>query len=365
MKSYIIMPLLAMSVLAACGKKETKKEAKKAFSISDTMQHMIELDSVSYSNVADELTLSGEVTFNENNVVKIFPRSSGQVMETRVSMGDKVRKGQILAVIRSADVAGNFSDLRSADASLSIAKRAMDNAASLYKDGISSEREYTEAKENYQKALAEKNKTESVISINGGSSAAANGQYYITAPIDGYIVEKKVAAGAFIRTDMGDNLFTISDLMNVWVYANVYEADISKIKEGYDAKITTISYPDKTFTGKIQTIGKMLDPQSKAMQVRISLPNTEQLLKPEMFAKVVVSNEEGTTALNIPTSALISQDGKNYVVLYNGPSDIKIAEVHLIKTVGSRTFICSGGVNRGQKLVVKNQLLIFNQLLGD
>lgn len=362
MKQHLILPLLALSLLAACGKKPVPKE-QKAFVLSDTMQRMIELDSVRFGHVADELTLSGEITFNENNVVKIFPRSSGQVMETKVSLGDKVSKGQILATIRSADVAGNFSDLKSAEASLAIAKRALDNATSLYQNGISSEKEYTEAKENYQKALADKSKMQSIISINGGSSANASGQYNITAPIDGYIVEKKVATGAFIRTDMGDNLFTISDLKNVWVNANVYEADISKVKEGYSARITTIAYPDEVFEGTIQTIGRTLDPQSKAMQVRISLPNDRQLLKPEMFAKVIITNEEGTTALNIPTSALINMDGKNYVIVYNGPEDIRIASVNVLKTVGSRTFI-SSGLQPGQQLIVRSQLLVFSQLRG-
>lgn len=364
MKQYTILSLVAILSLASCGKKNTATNEKKAFAISDTMMHMIAIDSVQYGHIGDEISLSGEITFNENNVVKIFPRSSGQVVETRVTVGDKVSKGQVLAIIRSADVAGNFSDLHSADASLSIAKRAMENAESLYKGGISSEREYTEAKENYQKALADKNKAQSIININGGGNANATGQYQVLSPIDGYVVEKKIATGAFIRTDMSDNLFTISDLKNVWVNANVYEADISKVRAGYEAKITTIAYPDKVFTGKIETVGKALDPQSKAMQVRISLPNTEQLLKPEMFAKVVVTNQEGTTALNIPTAALVAQDGKNYVVVFNSPSDVKIAEVSILKTVGDRTFINSG-VREGQKLIVKNQLLVFTKLLGE
>jgi membrane fusion protein, heavy metal efflux system len=364
MKQYSILSFVAILSLASCGKKNTVTNEKKAFAISDTMMHMIAIDSVQYSHIGDEISLSGEITFNENNVVKIFPRSSGQVIETRVTMGDKVNKGQVLAIIRSADVAGNFSDLHSAEASLSIAKRAMENAESLYKGGISSEREYTEAKENYQKALADKNKTQSVININGGGNANATGQYQILSPIDGYVVEKKIAAGSFIRTDMGDNLFTISDLKNVWVNANVYEADIAKVRAGYEAKISTIAYPDKVFTGKIETVGRVLDPQSKAMQVRISLPNTDQLLKPEMFAKVIVTNQEGTTALNIPTAALVAQDGKNYVVVFNSATDVKIAEVSILKTVGDRTFINSG-VSVGQKLIVKNQLLVFTKLLGE
>lgn len=363
MKQYLALSLVALSILSACGKKEQQVEENKKFVLSDSMQHMITIDTVRNCNVADEISLSGEISFNENNVVKVFPRSSGQIIESRVSLGDKVHKGQVLAVIKSADVAGNFSDLSSANADLAIAKRQMDNAQSLYKNGISSEREYVEAKQNYEKALATRNKVQSVININSGGMTSASGTYSLTSPIDGYIVEKKIATGSFIRPDMGDNLFTISDLKNVWVYANVYEADIPKVKEGYSVRVIPMSYPDKVMIGKIDKISQVLDPQSKAMRVRVTLDNSNMLLKPEMFAKVIVSNEEGDRSICIPTAALVANEGKDYVVVYNGNDDLKIAEVSILKTVNEKTYITSG-VEPGQKLITKNQILIFNQLMA-
>ena len=180
----IAIPVIAMLILTACSKKEEKK-AETRFVLSDTMMHMIQLDTVSYCNIDDELSLSGEVSFNENSVVKIFPRSSGQVIDSKVSLGDHVSKGQVLAVIRSADIAGSYSDLNSANADVAIAKRQMETAESLYKSGINSEREYTEAKQNYQKALAVKNKAQSILSINGGTKTDAGGDYILTSPING------------------------------------------------------------------------------------------------------------------------------------------------------------------------------------
>ncbi len=355
--------MIGAVMLAGCEHKEPVAEGSKKFVLSDTMRNMIQLDAVRNCNVADELSLSGVVGFNDNNVVKIFPRISGQVVEAKVSLGDKVTKGQTIAVIKSADVAGNYNDLNSANADLAIAKRQMDNAESLYKNGISSEKEYNEAKQNYQKALSSRDKIQSVIKINGGGKTSESGQYIVTSPIDGYLVEKKVTAGSFIRSDMGDNLFTISDLKNVWIYANVYEADITKIKEGYSVNVMPLSYPGKVFTGKVDKISQVLDPQSKAMKVRINLDNKDMLLKPDMFVKVIVNNEEGDKALCVPTSALIPEEGKNYVVVYKNDSDLKIAQVDVLKTVNEKTFI-SSGVSEGDKLITKNQVLIFNQLSG-
>ncbi len=361
---YILTALAGCILLTACEHKETAAPENKKFVLSDTMQKMIQTDTVRVCNISGELSLSGVIGFNENNVVKVFPRSSGQVTEAKVSLGDKVVKGQTLAVINSADVAGNYNDLAGANADLANAKRQMENTESLFNNGISSEKEYQEAKQNYQKALAARNKIQSLISINGGGKTSEGGGYIITAPIDGYIVEKKVTAGAFIRPDMGDNLFTISDLKNVWVNANVYEADISKIKEGNSVTVLPLSYPEKTFFGKVDKVSQVLDPQSKTMKVRINIDNKELLLKPDMFAKVVVSSKEGTDAICIPAAALVSQDSKNYVVVYNSPLDIQIAEVEVIKTVEGIAFV-KGGITQGQVVITKNQLFIFNKLQNE
>lgn len=363
MNHHILILSLAAVSLAACDKKPAE-EKKDRFMLSDTMTRMIAIDSVRYCNIDNRISLSGEVGFNENNVVKVFPRSSGQVLETRVSLGDHVVKGQTLAVIRSADVAGNYSDLKSADADVAIAKRQMDNAESLYKSGISSEREYLEAKENYQKTLAAKDKYASMININGGSNTNASGQYVLTSPIDGYIVEKNVNAGDFIRPDNAGTLFTISNLKDVWVYANVYEADIPKVKEGYKVSIIPMAYPDVSLSGKIDKVNRMLDPQTKTLRVRITLDNKDLLLKPEMFVKVSVDHTEETKGICIPTSAILSQDGKSYVVVYNSDSDLHVAEVSINKTFSEKTYLNSG-VEAGQRVVTKNQLLIFNQLVNE
>ena len=363
MKHLIIFNLCLITFFASCKTEPENKDDNKKFVLSDTVLNMIQIDTVRKCNIDDQVSLSGEVSFNENNVVKIFPRNSGQVIEAKVSLGDHVTKGQVLAVVHSADIAGNYSDLNSANADLSIAKRQMENTEALYKGGVSSEKEYNEAKQNYNKALAAKNKAEVTLTINGGKNSTSGGQYYITAPIDGYVVEKKITAGSYIRPDMGDYLYSISNLKNIWIYANVYETDISRVKEGYAVKVNTLAYPDKTYDGKIDKVSQVLDSSSKALRARIVLENPDMLLKPEMFARITVLNQGGAEALCIPTSAIISINGKNYVVVFTSKEDVKNVEVSVIKTVGDKSYI-SEGLDEGVKVITKYQLLIFNQLLS-
>jgi len=361
-KQVLIGVVVLLFAATACHEKQPEKEIIKKFSLSDSMAKLIELDTVQNCFIGSTIILSGEISFNENNVNKVFPRSSGQVIESKVTLGDKVTAGQVLAVIKSADVAGSYADLASVNADIAIAKRQLDNTQNLYKNSIASERELNEAKQNYEKAKAAKIKIDAILSINGGKNTNAGGTYNLTAPISGYVVEKKINAGSFIRPDMGDYLFTISDLKDVWVYANVFENDIQKIKEGYSVDVTTLAYPDKIFKGKIDKLSEVLDPINKAMKVSVKLENENGLLKPAMFAKVIVTNKEQQKAICLPTKALINQDGKTFVVVYSNKDNMRIAEIDILKTVGEKTYIKSG-VNEGDVLIVSNELLIFQQLL--
>ncbi|MBD0298268.1 MAG: efflux RND transporter periplasmic adaptor subunit [Flavisolibacter sp.] len=336
--------------------------AKKEPLISDSLMKIITIDSVKLQPVDDQLKLSGAVGFNENKVVKVFPNSSGQVVQVLVSFGDYVHKGQTLALIKSADVAGNYSDLTSAEADLKIARRQMENARSLYEGGISSQREYEEAKQNYEKAAATVNKINALIRINGGGHTAPGGMYAITAPAEGYIVEKKINAGGFIRNDMGDNLFTISDLRNVWIWANVYETDIAKVHEGAPADIKTLAFPDKVFHGWVDKVNDLLDPMNKSLRVRITLLNDSLYLKPEMFADVVIKNDTAEKALAIPSSAVVTDNGKNFVVVYYNNNNVQVKPVTIKKVSGNTTYIT--GLQEGDKVISQNQLLIYNALAG-
>jgi membrane fusion protein, heavy metal efflux system len=358
-----LLPITLLAAMASCHPDEASKKpaAKEKICITDSLAKIIKIDTAGFDNVNDELKLSGTISFNDNKVVKVFPFSSGQVIEVKVSLGDKVSKGQVLAIIKSADVAGNYSDLSTAGNDLAIAKKQMDNEELLFKNGIASEKEYLESKENYNKALSASNKIRELIAINGGGHTSENGIYVITAPMGGYVVDKKINPGGFIRNDNGDNLFTIGDIHDVWVWANVYETDISRVKEGYKATIQTIAYPDKAFSGVVDKVNEVLDPVTKVMKIRVRLQNEQGLLKPEMFANIFIQNQEVKKMVSIPTAALINDNGKAYVVLFHDKCSLEFRQVEILKSTGDKTYILSG-LAPGDMVISKNQILLFKAL---
>jgi cobalt-zinc-cadmium efflux system membrane fusion protein len=349
---------LSFLIISSCTDKPEKADDKKGYVLPDSLLKSIEIDTVSITPVLNSLTLTGKVNFNEDNVIKIFPVISGQVSEIKVMAGDYVKQGQVLAVIKSPEMAGYSNEYVTAKSNVDIAKKSLDAATDMYKSGLASQRELLAAQEGYNQALSAFEKSKRVLNLNGGSMT---GEYIVKSPISGFVVERQVNNSMMIRTDNSTGLFTISDLKNVWVMANVYESNISFVKTGDSVNITTLSYPGKIFRGRIDKIMNVLDPSNKVMKLRIVLENTGYLLKPEMFASVVVNTTENKRMISIPSGALIFDHSQYYVLVYKSSSDIAIRPVQVLNTVGERTFI-SDGLSEGEHLIGSQALLIYQEL---
>jgi cobalt-zinc-cadmium efflux system membrane fusion protein len=333
-------------------------EEKKGYTLPDSLSKTIEIDTVSNSRVLNTLTLTGKVDFNEDNVIKIYPTISGQVSEIKVMTGDYVKQGQVLAVIKSSDMAGFSNDYVTAKSNVDIAKKNMEATDDMYKSGLASQRDQLAAQEGYNQAVSSFEKSKRVLNLNGGSMS---GDYIVKSPINGFVVDRQINNNMMIRSDNSTGLFTISDLKNVWVMANVYESNISFVKMGDSVNITTLSYPGKIFRGKIDKIMNVLDPSNKVMKLRIVLANPGYELKPEMFASVVVNTSENKKTLSIPARALIFDHSQYYVLVYKSPSDITIRPVQVLNTVGDRAFI-SEGLAEGERVIGTQALLIYQEL---
>jgi len=366
LKQYATYGMIASSVLlfvALPGCKSTPEAApseKQKFVLPDSLAKTIEIDSVANSKVVNSITLTGKIAFNDDNVVKLFPLVSGNIQDIKVMLGDYVTKGQTLAVIRSSEMAGYSNDLITAETNVSVAKKNLEATKDMYKSGLASARDSLSAEASYEQAQAGLQKAQRVLSLNGGSK---EGIYQVKTPINGFVVEKLATNNMSIRPDNSSNLFTISDLKNVWVIANVYESSISLISPGDSVNVTTLSYPGKVFRGKVDKIMNVLDPTNKVMKVRIVLPNPGYLLKPEMFASVMLNTTLNRNMLSVPGTALIFDNNQYYVLVYKSPSDISIRPVQVSNTVGDRTYI-SGGLSEGEKVIGSQALFIFHELNG-
>ena len=271
------------------------------FHVTDSLLKSLIIDTVQDAKAISEITLTGSIAPDENKIVKVFPMVSGVVEDVHVQLGDVVSKGQTLAIMRSAEMAGYNKDYISAAADLRSAKRAYESEQEMYKSGLASQKDMEDAQSDYEKAQAESKRVAAVMQINIGGG----GGYEIKAPISGFVIEKNVNNSTEVRADNSENLFTIADLSSVYVLINVYESDISSVKVGDNVKITTLSYPDKVFNGKVDKIDNMLDPDTKVIHARVKIDNPGNLLKPDMFASIRIKATSGETLPVINTSTIV------------------------------------------------------------
>lgn len=345
----------------SCSKSHSNDKKDPRYCLTDSLFKTITLDSVKTEQVFGELNLSGKITFDETKVVKVYPLASGHVQDVRITLGDYVQAGQLLALVKSADVAGILSDAVAAKNDLAIARKNMEVSNDLYKSGLASEKDFIVAQSELAKAQATFNKSSEILKIYSSPEGNLSG-YYIKAPISGFIVEKKINEGMEIRSDAGDNIFTISDLKDVWVMANVYETDVSKIRLGYEANVSALSYNDRIFKGKIDKIFNVMNPETKVMNVRVVLNNTDYLLKPGMFARTTIHYSENQKMLSIPSSAVVFDNNKNWVVRFHDKCNTELLPVNIYKQLNDRTYIKEGFIQENDRIISKHGLFIYNAL---
>ena len=354
----IVLLALVSVWITSCEKKREVQDEVKAFMLSDTMMNRITLDTVKTEIVRNELTLVGKVVPDENQVIKIFPLVGGNVEDVNVELGDNVKKGQKLATIRSGEVADFERQMIQAQSDLLIAQKNLSSTEDLYESKLVPERDAITARQMVDKAKAELSRVKEIFSIYGLGKST---NYVVKSPISGFIIDKNINRGMQLRSDNSESLFTVGQIADVWVMANVNESDIPRIQLGMPADVRTISFPDQIFKGKVDKIYNVLDPETKAMQIRIQLQNVGFKLKPEMHATVYLNFEEGNEMQAIPSQAVIFDRSKNWVMVFHSRSKIETRPVDVYRSLANRTYI-SGGLKAGETIISKNQLLVYDAL---
>jgi cobalt-zinc-cadmium efflux system membrane fusion protein len=357
-----INPLLiaVLMLTAACSKKEESKEPVQSTGISNvtlTTEQMksVVVKEVNQVPVADEFTAVGDVSFDENNVVRVFPIVSGTVEKVSVSLGDYVQRGQLMASLLSTDISAYQRDYNVSKANLEVEEKNIKRSEDLYKSGMLSEKDIAEARKDFANAKSEFEEKKQILELYGGSSERLDATFNVLAPRSGYIVERNINEGTQIRTDANTNIFTISDLKSVWIWANIHESDMAKVKEGDKVTVRTVAYPEKVFYGTIKKIGTMLDPQSRVIRVRSELSNEDGLLKPEMFATVIITSQTSEEVLAVPEKALVLENNNFYVMKATSANTFEKVRVTVGRKFASFTEVTEG-LNAGDSIIVEGSL---------
>jgi cobalt-zinc-cadmium efflux system membrane fusion protein len=194
-----------------------------------------------------------------------------------------------------------------------------------------------------------------------GTRANAKGLVTVTAPISGRVADREVTLGQSFQ-DAGGKLMTIVNDSRVYATANIYEKDLNKVRMGQRVSLKAASVPDRIFTGRITSIGSVVQGETRVVPVRAQIENSGGVLKPGMFAELeVLTGQTSAAILAIPNSALVEANGKQLVYVQNGNA-FQPVEVTLGQTSGDLVEVKSG-LFEGDKIVTQRAPQLYAQSL--
>jgi len=256
------------------------------------------------------LEMPGEITLNGDKVTHVVPRMSGVLREIRKNQGDDVRRGEVIAVLDSSDLAEVKREFLETAQQAAFAKTAFEREERLWKRNIASEASYQSHERAYHEARLKHQSARQrleALGIREASLQALGGpgntltRYELRAPFNGVLIEKKVAAGQAVEPH--DDLFTLADLSSVWVSVTVYAKDLNTVKEGQEVTVTAAPL-GLTATGRISHVGSLVGAETRSAQARVALPNPGRQWRAGMFVTVAVMREEVTVPVAVKREGL-------------------------------------------------------------
>lgn len=319
---------------------------------------------------AGALSATAQIQPPADGVARVGPRLAGRVTTIRAELGEKVTKGQVLAVMDSPEIGRAKADYLAALAISNVNRETADREKVLAEKKISSERDWRHAEAEATRSRAEKEAAESRLHTMGIGDAElgrlkAEGHYVstlpVTSPIGGIVVERSITLGQMLEPS--DTLFVVMDLRQVWVLMDIYEEDLAQVKIGQDAAARVAAFRDRTFTGKVDNIGAVVEPSTRAVKVRVVLPNPDGELKPGMFATVEVAGTTGQEIQGVfAPAAAVQRDGDRSIVFVpKGERQYQRRAVKLGRSTGDWVQVLEG-LTEGQTVVTSGSFILKGEL---
>lgn len=294
---------------------EEKQEEKGAdklliLSTEEIQRAGIRVQQLDLQEQAEQVVVTATIQANQDRLAHVAPRISGRIVKVMANLGDKVKSGQPLAVLDSIELGEARSAFLQAASEAAVAQAGFERAKRLQADNIIPEKEFLRARAEQEKAQASLRAASDKLRMIGINPENPSGSTFpVFAPFSGTVIEKKAVLGDLAPPDQ--SLFTVADLSVLWIEANLYDKDLSKVSPGAQASVTVSAYPNEVFKGRLTYISSVMDKDSRTVKARIEVPNSNGMLKLDMFATAAIHTGTGTgvKVLAVPEEAVLLLQG--------------------------------------------------------
>ena len=305
---------------------------------------------------------------NENELAEVTTLIRGRVVKVHVDVGTDVKKGALLAMLHSTDLGVAEGAYLKAKAKLHEAELVYERARDLHEHKAVSLAELQRREAEMKTARAEARESQNRLELLGvprqelerlERELTIKADVPLRAPFDGRVIMRNITRGEVVETQQ--KLFTVADLSDVWVVGNVPEKDVHFIRKDQKVDVIASAYPHAIFPGTITYLGDVLDPATRTMRLRVTAPNPDLLLKPEMFAAVRVYATPNPDALTVPLAAVQNGPTGKMVFVQRGTNEFEVRTVKLGDEQGEIVTVLNG-VSAGEQVVTKGSFVLKSEL---
>ena len=338
----------------------------------------IELETapVALEPLAAAIQATGEIKPNAYRLAHVSPRIAGKAIEVSGVLGQAVEPGQKLALLDSLELGERKSAFLQARSNLNVARRNYDREERLFKDKISSEREYLEARSEFERSEAAYQAAREALHLVGLAKQdidaiqweTEGGQklsyFPLVAPFAGTIIERHIAIGELVSPE--DKPFTIADLGTVWVLLDVYEKDLAHLREGASVRVTVDAYPGEKFAGKVLYVSRQVDPATRTIEARIEVDNEDGRLRSGMFARAAIGSAgvDAKDSLVVPRDAIQRVREETVVFVPEEDGGFEPRKVELGREADDKVEVLSG-LSAGERIVTNGAFYLKSTLLKE
>jgi cobalt-zinc-cadmium efflux system membrane fusion protein len=325
------------------------------FSDEQLRHNGIALATAGPARIATALQLLGEVKLNQDRTVIVTPRLAGLVEAVRVNAGDRVQRGQVLAVVSSPALAEQRADLFAAQKRLALARTTHDREKQLWEDKISAQQDYLAARQALQEAEITVEAARQKLAALGATAGDAQGlaRHEIRSPIAGVVVAKTLSVGEALKEDA--TVFQVADLSSVWVELTVPAKDLPQLAEGMATQVKATAF-DAQGEARLGYIGALVGEQSRSATARLVLANPKGLWRPGLPVTVALTSAEVEAPIAVTADAVQELDGRKVVFVRQG-QQFEARTVELGRNDGRHVEVLKG-MTAGERYAAKNSFLV-------
>lgn len=365
----LICMLTVFSSTSVFGQTQTGAIADEEVKLSSAQIDLIGLKTAvaEHKVLTKEISLNGEVTPDQDKTLQILPKAGGVIVEVRKSLGDDVKANDWLAIIESQEIPSTSAAYLVARSKVELAQQQLQRDEKLWKKSVISEETYLTSKQAATEATVQLRAAGEKLALLGidptkltsTAPPATSARVPVVAPMDGTIIEKKVAVGDQVTEQTP--LFRLANLDKVWVIASAFERDMGKLAVGQSATVRLRAYPERTFRGKVTWVSRVVDERTRTLAVRVELDNHDRLLKPGSFARVIISIPMRKSAVSIPAGSVQRHDNSQIVFVDAGNGVYKLRKVTTSLRAGGDVEITSG-LKAGERVVTDGSFILKSEL---